>query len=282
MDTFNALTTKEARMNIIIRTLLKRAQSAITSKMPTAIESVVGPELATPVTGQIKEKSPSTTPASRSILGKERCRLSSSEEQGEFSRTVYTIDASCKNLLDTNNPTKARAKFRDDAIKILDDRKAHFIGLMTANETEVAKARELLKKRPRDTVLNQALEDLRVAQNGIDDSLAIIDGVMEEIKATANLDDLPFMNVYRNDLDLESLVNCPVDLGTAFMAYVSRARATMGQTETGLSLRFSFPLSKSLCSLLQRTRIVGWPGRATGEGRVARIQKASSSFFSTE
>ncbi|KAL7668059.1 hypothetical protein ACOME3_008777 [Neoechinorhynchus agilis] len=39
------------------------------------------------------------------------------------------------------------------------------------------------------------------------------------------------MTTYRDDLDLESLPNCPVDLGTAFLAYVSRAKATLGQAE---------------------------------------------------
>ncbi|KAL7674206.1 hypothetical protein ACOME3_000485 [Neoechinorhynchus agilis] len=208
MDTYDALTTKEARIDLIIRTLLKRAQSAMISRMLDVIESVAGPKLVTPVAKQVEDKDSSLSSVTRSILWKTPSRLS--EVQGELSRTVYT------DLLGNDNSANARARFRDRAVKILDDRKAHFVGL---------------KKKPRDTVLNRALEDLRVAQNGIDGSLAIIDGVMEEIQATANLDDLPIMNVYRDDLDLESLVNCPVDLGTAFMAYMSRAKATVGQAE---------------------------------------------------
>ncbi|KAL7667751.1 hypothetical protein ACOME3_010420, partial [Neoechinorhynchus agilis] len=231
MDTFESMTVKEERMDLIVRTILKRAQSTLVSVMPDVVDLVDGPDLSTPIMDlNSNEKQPKLC-SIRSILKSVRQCPDNLSPQGEDSQSFYTIEASCQDILKTNESAQARSKFRARVMKILDDKKARLIGKMTAKDAEVIKIRASLKKKPRDAVLIRALEDLRLAQNAIDDSLVLIEKIAEEIKATANLDDLPIMSVYRDDLDLESLVNSPTDLGTAFMAYVSRAKATNGQEE---------------------------------------------------
>ncbi|KAL7669278.1 hypothetical protein ACOME3_009942 [Neoechinorhynchus agilis] len=230
--TFEALTTRQARISMITRALLTRARAALATIFPDFVESVIGPPLPSPLTerktgGDVVTVQPSESVSfSRSVLPEETLT-----SQDQLSAITRVFGASPADLLRSTNPTRIRAKFRVAVEKVLAQKRIEFRELLSQNQKQVESTRESLAKRPRDSVLLKILEELRGAQLKIDSSLALIERTGEEIQALSHLDDLPIMTAYNNDLDLESLPNSPVDLGTAFLAYMSRAKATLGEAE---------------------------------------------------
>ncbi|KAL7676012.1 hypothetical protein ACOME3_002269 [Neoechinorhynchus agilis] len=232
MPTFDALPTTHARVEMMTRTLLTRSRAALASAFPGCVQSAIGPQLSTPLMDQKKQVDTVLVRPSEDISFS---RSAQPEEtlvpQGELSAIARILEASPADLLHSANPTKTRAKLRATIEKVLAKKRIDFKELLSQNKKQVESTREALVKRPRDPVLLKILDDLREAQLKIDSSLTLIEKVVEEIQALAYLDDLPIMTTYCDDLDLDSLPSSPVDLGTAFLAYISRARATLGQME---------------------------------------------------
>ncbi|KAL7667771.1 hypothetical protein ACOME3_010414 [Neoechinorhynchus agilis] len=230
--TFEALTTRQARILMVTRRLLSRARAILATVFPDLIESIIGPPLPSPLTEKRAEGEPVT------VLPPEDLNLTSSTlpektmiQQDQLSTITQTFGASPTDLISSATPTPSRAKFRAAVDKILTKKRIEFKEILSQNQKQVESTREALAKRPRDPVLLGILEESRTAQLKIDSSLALIEKVAEEFQALSHLDDLPVMTTYNDDLDLESLPNSPVDLGTAFLAYMTRAKATVGTAE---------------------------------------------------
>ncbi|KAL7667716.1 hypothetical protein ACOME3_010468, partial [Neoechinorhynchus agilis] len=230
--TFEALTTRQARISMVTRRLLSRARAILATVFPDLIESIIGPPLPSPLTEKRAEGEPVT------VLPPEDLNLASSIlpektmiQQDQLSTITQTFGASPTDLISSATPTPSRAKFRAAVDKVLTKKRIEFKEILSQNQKQVESTREALTKRPRDPVLLGILEESRTAQLKIDSSLALIEKVAEEFQALSHLDDLPVMTTYNDDLDLESLPNSPVDLGTAFLAYMTRAKATVGIAE---------------------------------------------------
>ncbi|KAL7674574.1 hypothetical protein ACOME3_000851, partial [Neoechinorhynchus agilis] len=221
----------ELEKGAVVTALGVSMPATLASIIPDTVDMVTGPELPIPIMDPQTDDQAMIKPSHDVSFGRSVLSEETLTPQDELLATIRTIEASPADLLYSPSPAKSRAKFRIAVEKILAKKKTYFNDLMSENEKQVESAREALAKRPRDRVLTKVLDDLRDAQVKIDSSLSLIETVVEEIRATAHLDDLPIMTTYRDDLDLDSLPNCPVDLGTAFLAYVSRAMATLGQAE---------------------------------------------------
>ncbi|KAL7673727.1 hypothetical protein ACOME3_000011 [Neoechinorhynchus agilis] len=230
--TFEALTTRQARISMVTRRLLSRARAVIATILPHLVESIIGPSLPSPLTEKKIEGDPVVVLPPKDVnSGSTDLSESTLTQQDQLSVVTQIFGASPTDLIRSSNHTQIRAKFRSTVSKILAKKRIEFKEILSQNQRQVESTRESLIKRPRDPILLGILEKSRVAQLKIDSSLTMIEKIEEEFQALSHLDDLPVMTTYNDDLDLESLPNSPVDLGTAFLAYMSRAKNTVGETE---------------------------------------------------